>query len=607
MKRVLFCLLLCVLIGASAYRMASYADEQETTMSEEEKKQQEALERAAYAREQAEILRRDLDALQVQADDLLEESRRLTSQIAENKSFIQFSLEEYQAAEEELAKQRETMALRIQFHYEQEQSSFLDILTGARSLSEILNNAEYIRSLAEYDRQLLDWYALSVEEAQRSHQALLDRESELISLLGGIEKQQKAYQESISSMLEKIETYQTQMADYEAEAAAYQEEINATKARLEAARAAAEKAAQEAARQKAEEEAARAQAEMNAAAEEAARRAQEEAERLAAEESRIQAEREAEAARLAAEAEAASREAEEAAKLEAEWEQARREAEEAAHRAQEAAAAQAQAEEAARQAREAAEAASREAAAATETADPVEAESQPSEEESQKADEASREAAEQAEREAQAAREAAEQASREAAEAQASVEQKEEEIRDTLQVSDSLSIAYAIRDSRQRSEELAAQAAEAMSRASNARGVGSLDIDPYAINPSGYSNLRLLAAIIECEAGNQSPYGLIAVGNVVLSRIKNPAFQTTLYDVIYGPGQFTPALTGLLGVILAMGPRQSCYDAALECLNGKWVIPERYLFFCSEASWKTKTIACPEPLHIEGHVFYYYP
>ena len=86
MKRVLFCLLLCVLIGASAYRMASYADEQETTMSEEEKKQQEALERAAYAREQAEILRRDLDALQVQADDLLEESRRLTSQIAENKS-----------------------------------------------------------------------------------------------------------------------------------------------------------------------------------------------------------------------------------------------------------------------------------------------------------------------------------------------------------------------------------------------------------------------------------------------------------------------------------------------------------------------------------------
>ena len=630
MKRILLCLLLCVLIGAGAFRMASYADERETTLSQEEQKQQEALERAAYAREQAETLRRDLEAIQVQADALLEENRTLTAQIAENKSMIQFSLQEFQAAEAELEKQRESMALRIQFHYEQEQSSFLDILTGARSLSEILNNAEYIRSLAEYDRQLLDWYALSVEEAKRSHQAFLDKESELISLLGEIEEKQTAYQETVSSMLGKIEEYQTQMADYETEAAEYQEEINATKARLEAARAAAEKAAQEAARRKAEEEEARRLAEANAAAEEAARRAQEEADRLAAEEARIQAEREEEARRLAAEAEKASQEAEEAARLESEWQAAQAAAQEAEQRAREAAEAQAAAQEAASQAQAAAEQASREAA---------EAEASRAQAEAEAAQQASREAAEQSSREAaeQASREAAEQASREAAaaqaeaeaqaareaasraaeeasqaqeeasQAQASVEQKEEEIRDTLQVSDSLSIAFAIQDALRRSNEIAAQAAVAMARASNARGVGTLDIDPYAINPSGYSNLRLLAAIIDCEAGGQPYEGRVAVGNVIFYRIASAHFQTNLYDVIYAPNQFTPAYTGLLEVILAMGPRQSSYDAAMACFNGVRTIPSQYLYFSGVAYWPALQIACPDPIRIDGHIFYYYP
>ena len=622
MKRILLCLLLCVLIGAGAFRMASYADERETTLSQEEQKQQEALERAAYAREQAETLRRDLEAIQVQADALLEENRTLTAQIAENKSMIQFSLQEFQAAEAELEKQRESMALRIQFHYEQEQSSFLDILTGARSLSEILNNAEYIRSLAEYDRQLLDWYALSVEEAKRSHQAFLDKESELISLLGEIEEKQTAYQETVSSMLGKIEEYQTQMADYETEAAEYQEEINATKARLEAARAAAEKAAQEAARRKAEEEEARRLAEANAAAEEAARRAQEEADRLAAEEARIQAEREEEASRLAAEAEKASQEAEEAARLESEWQAAQAAAQEAEQKAREAAAAQAEAQAAASQAQAAAEQASRDAAAAE--ASRAQAEAEAAQQASREAaEQASREAAEQASREAaaaqaeaeaQAAREAASQAAaeasqaqEEASQAQASVEQKEEEIRDTLQVSDSLSIAFAIQDALRRSHEISAQAAVAMARASNARGVGSLDIDPYAINPSGYSNLRLLAAIIDCEAGGQPYEGRVAVGNVIFYRIASAHFQTNLYDVIYAPNQFTPAYTGLLEVILAMGPRQSSYDAAMACFNGVRTIPSHYLYFSGVAYWPALQIACPDPIRIDGHVFYYSP
>ena len=592
------------------YRVASFADETKDAqqeLNEEERKRQEAQERADYAKEQADSLKAQLAAMEKEAGELLQQNLDLTSRIQENQSLIRFSLEEYQKAEEELEKQRETMALRIQFHYEQEQSSFLDILGGARSLSEVLNSAEYIRSMTEYDRQHLDWYALSVEEAERSHQSLLDHESQLIELLGEIEEKQRDYQNQMSSMLAGIEEYETKMSGYEQEAAAYQEEIEAMKARLEAARAAAEKAAQEAAKRKEAEEEARRQAEVNAAAQEAARRQQEEADRTAAEEARFKAEQEAEAARLAAEAEAASRDALEAARLEAEWADAQREAEEAGRRASEAAAAQVQAEEAAQKAREAAEAESRAAAEAA-SREAADSESQAAEAESRAAAEAaSREAAEQAEREAQAARESAEQAAKEASQAQASAEQKEEEIRDTLQVSDSLSIAFAIEAALKRSEELSAMAAQAMARATNQRGSGSLDIDPYAINASGYTNLRLMAAIIDCEAGGQPYEGRVAVGNVILYRIASSHFQTNLYDVIYAPNQFTPAYTGMLEVILAMGPRQSSYDAAMDCFNGVRTIPPQYLYFSGVAFWPALQIPCPNPIRIDGHVFYYYP
>ena len=92
-----------------------------------------------------------------------------------------------------------------------------------------------------------------------------------------------------------------------------------------------------------------------------------------------------------------------------------------------------------------------------------------------------------------------------------------------------------------------------------------------------------------------------------MGRISHPAFQTSLYDVIYAPNQFTPAYMGLLDVIVELGPRQSCYDAALDCLNGVRVLPEKYLYFSSIPLWPGLNVACPDPLRIEGHIFYYYP
>ncbi len=84
------------------------------------------------------------------------------------------------------------------------------------------------------------------------------------------------------------------------------------------------------------------------------------------------------------------------------------------------------------------------------------------------------------------------------------------------------------------------------------------------------SDRKLLAAIIYCEAGNQSMQGKIAVGNVVLNRVNSRKFPNTISKVIYQKGQFTPAGSGWLKKVLNGGKiPQTCYEAADRALAGE--------------------------------------
>lgn len=83
------------------------------------------------------------------------------------------------------------------------------------------------------------------------------------------------------------------------------------------------------------------------------------------------------------------------------------------------------------------------------------------------------------------------------------------------------------------------------------------------------NDLNLLAAIIYCEAGNQSREGKVAVGAVVLNRVASSSFPDTISEVIYQSGQFTPAYSGGLASALANGVPGDCVEAAQAALNGE--------------------------------------
>lgn len=83
------------------------------------------------------------------------------------------------------------------------------------------------------------------------------------------------------------------------------------------------------------------------------------------------------------------------------------------------------------------------------------------------------------------------------------------------------------------------------------------------------SELDLLAAIIQCEAGGESHQGKVAVGAVVLNRVRSESFPDTITDVVYQSGQFSPVASGILSGVLAQGARSDCYQAAQDALSGQ--------------------------------------
>ncbi len=86
---------------------------------------------------------------------------------------------------------------------------------------------------------------------------------------------------------------------------------------------------------------------------------------------------------------------------------------------------------------------------------------------------------------------------------------------------------------------------------------------------AGADETRLLAALIQCEAGNQPYEGKVAVGAVVMNRVKSGAYANTIAGVIYASGQFTPALNGTVDRVYNGKVSDSCMQAAQAALAGE--------------------------------------
>lgn len=111
----------------------------------------------------------------------------------------------------------------------------------------------------------------------------------------------------------------------------------------------------------------------------------------------------------------------------------------------------------------------------------------------------------------------------------------------------------------------------------------------------GDSDLYLLGAIIQCEADGEPYEGKLAVGSVVMNRVRSSYFPDTVAGVIYQKNQFSPVASGRYAYRLEQGVNNTCMSAAQEVLNGN--ITNDCLYFRTVIEGLEGTI-------IGHHIFY---
>ena len=100
----------------------------------------------------------------------------------------------------------------------------------------------------------------------------------------------------------------------------------------------------------------------------------------------------------------------------------------------------------------------------------------------------------------------------------------------------------------------------------NTTNTNSPTINNGNSTPASTTDVALLAAILQCEAGGN--YGMLAVATVIMNRVACPAYPGNLRAVIYQSGQFAPTWNGSLNRVLSKGASSTAYSVAQAALGG---------------------------------------
>ena len=128
----------------------------------------------------------------------------------------------------------------------------------------------------------------------------------------------------------------------------------------------------------------------------------------------------------------------------------------------------------------------------------------------------------------------------------------------------------------QKAAEEAARIAAEQAQAAAVQAAQQAVIAQSGVTPQ---DVELLAALIQCEAGGEPYVGQVAVGSVVMNRVEAAEHPSSIPDVIYAAGQFSPVRNGSLSRTLSTGDiSQSCRQAAIEALAGSEPVGDKLYF-----------------------------
>lgn len=170
--------------------------------------------------------------LETYISKLDKEANALESKIADLNKQIEAKKEEITAAEEDLseaqataAQQYEDMKKRIQYLYENGNTSFLEILLTSENMADFLNKSSYAEQMTAYDRSMLEEYIAQKKAVEEKKAQLESEKEELDAMALAATEQKKTVDALIASKTAQIESYQTQIDNENSNAAEYKADL----------------------------------------------------------------------------------------------------------------------------------------------------------------------------------------------------------------------------------------------------------------------------------------------------------------------------------------------------------------------------------------------
>ncbi len=196
----------------------------------------------------------EIGELNDQIVEILASIDLMKEDIAQKEAEIAEAQKEYDAAVEKEKQQYAAMKKRIRFLYEKGDQTYTQLIFESKDISDMLNKADFVERLYEYDRQMLQEFQETEQQIADLKEQLETEKDELEAQKYELEEEQADLEEMLAEMKAESNNFEVQISQAKQQAAAYKALIKQQDAEIKRLEEEERKRAEEEARRKAEEE-----------------------------------------------------------------------------------------------------------------------------------------------------------------------------------------------------------------------------------------------------------------------------------------------------------------------------------------------------------------
>ena len=247
MLTLIFCMQPVCNVQATEESNLSEAQQEKKTLENDLQKAKELIDSLKGSKED---IQSEVEKLDKKLNEISGKVKELESRLSKKRQEIADTESALNKAKEQEKKQYRNMKKRIQFMYENGQTSYVEMLLSADSFTDFLNAVEYITQISQYDRKMLKEYQNMQVTIADTQKTLETDYASLQSLQAKVQEEKQAVAALESAKKGELNDVADDLTDAQTVAKAYEAEIQAQNeviAQIQAAqkRAAEQQAAQQ--------------------------------------------------------------------------------------------------------------------------------------------------------------------------------------------------------------------------------------------------------------------------------------------------------------------------------------------------------------------------